>query len=87
MLLGYKYLLKNFVLQITAATCDFLTIVEELLQSCADCSIADNDGCLPVDVAESSAVKGLLTKRYENSWNFHWRFLSNAVLLKCEKFY
>ena len=49
--------------KLTAATCDFLTIVKELLQSGADSSIADSDGCRPVDVADSPAVKELLSTR------------------------
>lgn len=53
--------------QIAAATCDFSTIVKELLQSGADCSIADSDGCQPCDVADSSAVKELLNRRNQQS--------------------
>ena len=54
---------NHFFFQFTAATCDFLTIVKELLQSGADSSIADSDSCQPVDVADSSAVKELLSVR------------------------
>ena len=46
--------------QIAAATCDFLSIVKELLQCGADGTIPDSDGCRPADVADSSEIKELL---------------------------
>lgn len=63
---------------ITAATCDFLSIVKELLQSGADCSIADNDGFRPADVADSSAIKELLNTWNQESWGCKcvWSFKS-----------
>lgn len=54
----------SLLFQITAATCDFLSIVKELLQSGADCSIADKEGFRPADVTESPVIKELL-----NTWN------------------
>ena len=57
----------NILFQISAATCDFLTIVKELLQSGADISIADSDGCQPIDIAESSAVKELIGSTNQDS--------------------
>lgn len=60
----FKTVLFFLLFHTTAATCDFLSIVKELLQSGADCSIADNDGFRPADVADSSAIKKLL-----NTWN------------------
>ena len=56
----FKTVFFFLLFQITAATCDFLSIVKELLQSGADCSISDNDGFRPADVADSSAIKELL---------------------------
>lgn len=46
--------------QIAAATCDFLSIVKELLQCGGDSTIIDSDGCRPADVAENSELKELL---------------------------
>ena len=46
--------------QIAAATCDFLSIVKELLQCGGDSTIIDGDGCRPADVAENSELKELL---------------------------
>lgn len=46
--------------QIAAATCDFLSIVKELLQCGGDSTIIDSDGCCPADVAENSELKELL---------------------------
>ena len=63
----YFVVIIPFFFQFTAATCDFLTIVKELLQSGADSSIADSDSCRPVDVADSSAVKELLSIRNQKS--------------------
>ena len=57
---GLKLFFFSLLFQITAATCDFLSIVKELLQSGADCSIADNEGFQPADVTDSSAIKELL---------------------------
>ena len=44
-----------------------MRIAEDLLQSGADCSIADSDGCLPLDVTDSSTIKELLNRRNQES--------------------
>lgn len=72
--IGLK-LFFSLLFQITAATCDFLSIVKELLQSGADCSIADKEGFRPADVTESSVIKELL-----NTWN-----QNHTVCVKLQK--
>ena len=42
-----------------------ISIISLLLNSCADVIARDEHGCLPVDIAESSAVRGILLGRME----------------------
>ena len=50
---------------ISAATCEFLAIVTQLLTAGANASIPDEDGCLPVNSTDHSSIKELLQTQKE----------------------
>lgn len=49
-------------LTLSAAACEFLDIVELLLQSGADPTLRDQDGCLPEEVTGCKAVSSVLQR-------------------------
>lgn len=53
-------LFSHLSLSLAAAACEFLDIVELLLQSGADPSLQDQDGCLPEEVTGCKAISLVL---------------------------
>lgn len=53
-------------ISLAASACEFVDIVELLLQSGADPTLRDQDGCLPEEVTGCKAVS-LLLQRYRAS--------------------
>lgn len=61
-------------ISLAAAACEFLDIVELLLQSGADPTLRDQDGCLPEEVTGCKAVSLVLQRhRASKAWSRGWK--------------